>query len=68
MSPSDDDDMDLPTIGKKCKSLGHNMVWLFPSSSHMGQFVQGGKNGRLTNVPIILEIVRRWFSFFLAPL
>ena len=26
MSPSDDDDMDLPTIGKKCKSLGHNAL------------------------------------------
>ena len=38
MTPSDGDDLDLPNIGKKCKSLGHNMVWLFPSSSHMEPF------------------------------
>ena len=26
MAPCDDDDLDLRTIGKKCKSLGHNVL------------------------------------------
>ena len=49
IAPCDDDDLDLRTIGKKYKSLGHN-AFSFPSSSHMTRFqlilpVQSQNNG-----------------------